>query len=83
MSDTSFSFKFSIVTNSIHLTEESPEIPINNRSMSPVKSLEMYKAEKGSQWKGKVSRKKTENTYKKKEVAISIGLMERNEKESK
>ena len=51
--------------------------------MSPVKSLEMYKAEKGSQWKGKVSRKKTENTYKKKEVAISIGLMERNEKESK
>ena len=51
--------------------------------MSPVNSFEIYKAEKGSQWKGKVSKKRTENTYKKEEVTISIGLMEWNEKESK
>ena len=51
--------------------------------MSPVNSFEIYKAEKGSQWKGKVSKKTTENTYKKEEVTISIGLMEWNGKESK
>ena len=76
MFDTSFSFKVSFVTNSIHLIGECPEIPINKRSMSPVKSFELYKAEKGSQWKEKVSKKRTENTYKKEEVTISIGLME-------
>ena len=65
MFDISFSFKFFFVTNSIHLIGESPEIPINKRLMSPVKSFEMSKAEKGSQWKEKVSRKRTENTYKK------------------
>ena len=43
--------------------------------MSPVKTFEMYQAEKGSQWKGKVPKKRTENTYKKEEVTISIGLM--------
>ena len=79
----SFSFKLSFIANSIHLLGESPEIPINKRSMSPVNSFEIYKAEKGSQWKGKVSKKRTENTYKKEEVTISIGLMEWNEKESK
>ena len=42
----------------------------------------MYKAEKGSQWKGKVSKKRTEDTYKKEEVTKSIGLMEQNKKES-
>ena len=83
MFDTSFSFKVSFVTNNIHLIEECSEIPINKRSISPVKSFEMYKAEKGSQWKGKVSKKRTENTYKKEEVTISIGLMEWNDKESK
>ena len=51
--------------------------------MSPVNSFEIYKAEKGSRCKGKVSKKRTENTYKNKEVIISIGLMEWNEKESK
>ena len=81
MFGTSFSFKLSFVPNSI--IGESPEIPINKRSMSPVNSFEIYKAEKGSQWKGKVSKKRTENTYKKEEVTISIGLMEWNEKESK
>ena len=81
--DTSFSFKVSFVTNSIHLIEECPEIPIKKRSMSPVKSFEMYKAEKGSQSKGKVSKKRTENTYKKEQVTISIRLMEWNEKENK
>ena len=80
---TSFSFKLSFVANNIHLIGESSEIPINKRSMSPVNSFEIYKAEKGSQWKGKVSKKRTENTYKKEEVTISIGLMEWNEKESK
>ena len=80
---TSFSFKLSFVASSIHLIEESPEISINRRSMSPVNSSEICKAEKGSQWKGKVSKKRTENTYKKEEVTISIGLMEWNEKESK
>ena len=43
----------------------------------------MYKAEKGLQQKGKVSRKRMGNTYKKEEVTISIGLMEWNEKETK
>ena len=42
--------------------------------MYPVKSFEMYKAEKRSQWKGKVSRKRMENTCKKEDVTISIGL---------
>ena len=51
--------------------------------MSPVNSFEIYKGEKGSQWKAKVSKKRTENTYKNKGVIISIGLMEWNEKESK
>ena len=51
--------------------------------MSPVNSFEIYKAEKGSQWKGKVSKERTENTYKKEELTISIGLIEWNEKESK
>ena len=68
---TSFSFKLSFVANNIHLIGESPEIPINKRSMSPVNSFEIYKAEKGSQWKGKVSKKRTENTYNKEEVTIS------------
>ena len=58
----SFSFKLSFVANSIHLLGESPEIPINKRSMSPVNSFEVYKAEKGSQWKGEVSKKRIENT---------------------
>ena len=83
MFDTSFSFKVSFVINSIHLTGESPKIPIHKRLMSHVKSFEMYKAEKGSQWKGKVSRKITGDTCKKEELTISIGLMGWNEKETK
>ena len=83
MFDTSFPFKVSFVTNSIHLIGESSEIPLNKRLMSPVKSFEMYKEEKGSQLKGKVSKKRTENTYKKEEVTLSIGLMEWNEKKAK
>ena len=81
---TSFSFKLSFVANNIHLIGESPEIPINKRSMFPVNSFEIYKAEKGSQWKEKVSKRRTEKEHlKKEEVTISIGLMEWNEKESK
>ena len=80
---TSFSFKLSFVANSIHLIGENPEIPINKRLMPLVNSFEISKAEKGSQGKGKVSKKRTENTYKKEEIIISIGLMEWNEKESK
>ena len=80
---TSFSFKLSFFANSIHFIGESPEIPINTRSMSPVNYFGIYKAEKGSQWKGKVSKERTENTYKKEELTISIGLKEWNEKEGK
>ena len=80
---TSFSFKLSFVANSIHLIGENLEIPINKRLMPLVNSFEISKAEKGSQGKGKVSKKRTENTYKKEEIIISIGLMEWNEKESK
>ena len=61
---TSFSFKLSFVANNIHLIGESPEIPINKRSMSPVNSFEICKAEKGSQWKGKVSKKRTKHLQK-------------------
>ena len=80
---TSFSFKLSFVANNIHRIGESPKIPVDKQSISPVNSFEIYKTEKGSQWKGKVSKKRTENSYKKEEVTISIGLMEWNEKESK